>query len=595
MQDKHTSWFHLYLNSIYVKLILVIFAVLVPIMGLLIGSNHYAIYTIRRQISDSYQRENDFYTQILDNSLSEIELYLSNIMVNNSDFEILQCTEQNTDNYTLSYIRFHNNVEKDLSLYPLIDTFFYYDADNDFFSTISSSPEDYYVKEIVHNDMKNVAFNADYADAFLCWTPICLDDVPYFFRIFTSQNRYIGVWINASKLLKAYELQDLGTDTVSAYIDTNGLPIVADGALPEEAFDISSLIIGSPSHDNYNDYIITGSNSSSGDFLLVSMIPNHVILRHLPVLSNVFRILSLLLLIALPLSTLMLYRIFKKPFVTMTSSMHRIQNGDLEERICTDHMSDEFRTISCIFNEMMDHIHHLKIKLYEDEINRQNETLLYLQMQVKPHFYLNSLNLIYTLARNNNIDLIKDLTMSLIRYFRYMFQESTFASLSAELEHIQNYLRIQELRIPGSFYYDIDMDPSLAQVSVPYLLLQNFAENTIKYAVTLDEPTEFKIKIHKNGNDTFTIYIEDTGPGFSPDMLSSIRAGRIITGDDRKHLGLWNCRRRMELLYHDTASIEFHNKMPHGACITITLPVIPPVHSDNIILSKGNNYESAIC
>lgn len=141
MKDKHTSWFHLYLNSIYVKLILVIFAILVPLMGLLIGSNHYAIYTIRRQISDSYQRENDFYTQILDNSLSEIELYLSNIMVNNSDFEILQCTEQNTDNYTLSYIRFHNNVEKDLSLYPLIDTFFYYDADNDFFPRFPDLPK----------------------------------------------------------------------------------------------------------------------------------------------------------------------------------------------------------------------------------------------------------------------------------------------------------------------------------------------------------------------------------------------------------------------------------------------------------------------
>ena len=75
--------------------------------------------------------------------------------------------------------------------------------------------------------------------------------------------------------------------------------------------------------------------------------------------------------------------------------------------------------------------------------------------------------------------------MCLVHYFRYMFQSNTFVSLADELYHVQNYLKIQELRFPGSFRYEIQVSELLASAPVPSLLIQGFAENTIKYAVTL--------------------------------------------------------------------------------------------------------------
>ena len=299
----------------------------------------------------------------------------------------------------------------------------------------------------------------------------------------------------------------------------------------------------------------------------------------------------------IPLSTLLLRRIFRKPFSVMAASMHRIQEGNLEERICTEHMSDEFSTVSCIFNEMMDNIRDLKIKIYDEEINRQNETLVYLQMQVKPHFYLNSLNMIYTLARNNDIALIKDLSMSLIRYFRYMFNESTFVTLVAELEHIRNYLRIQAFRFPDSFDYSMEIDDTLRNACVPYLLIQNFVENSMKYAVSLDEKAELRILINPAGesHERFTIRIEDNGPGFPENVLDKIRNGEIIWRDDRKHLGIWNSCRRLHLLYHGTAKIEFENLRPHGALINITLPVNPPEKSMGKDARTGGSHEPVTC
>ncbi|MDO4307125.1 MAG: histidine kinase [Eubacteriales bacterium] len=598
MKGKVISKLHINFNSVYIKLILVMFTILIPLMGLLISSNSYAIHVIRSQVSDSYQRQAAFYTQITDNSLSDIDLYLSNIVINNSDFEILQSTKAD-NNYTLAYIRLNNKIKQELSLYPLVDTIFYYDAGTDYYSTISASNQSYEVKENVHSCIKEAANSSNPYDleALIRWQPASFSGDAFLLRVFVSEDHYLGAWISLSKLLRTYELQDTGTGTVSAYISEDGTPIISSGEVPFDQLNYPALSSGYTAKSKNGRYTIVGEDSEHGNLTLVSMIPDSVILNRLPILSTMFRTLSFALLILIPLSTLLLRRIFRKPFSIMTSSMHRIQEGNLEERICTEHMSDEFSTVSRIFNEMMDNIRDLKIKIYEEEINRQNETLVYLQMQVKPHFYLNSLNMIYTLARKNDSALIKDLSMCLIRYFRYMFNESTFVTLSSELEHIRNYLRIQELRFPDSFDYDIEIDDTLKNACVPYLLIQNFVENSMKYAVTLDEKAELRILINPAGesHERFTIRIEDNGPGFPGEVLEKVQKGEVIWADDRKHLGIWNSCRRIHLLYHGTAKIEFDNLRPHGALINITLPVKIPENSVGKEARTGGTYEPVTC
>lgn len=599
MQGKLLSRLRIHLNSVYIKLVLVMFAILIPLMGLLISSNSYAIHVIRSQVSESYQRQTAFYIREIDNSLAEIELYLSNIAVNNSDFEILQNTRTDTDPYTLAYIRFNREVAQALSLYPLVNSFFYYNTAQNHYSTISASSESYEVKDQVRNYMEEIAhFSDPYTfDSRSSWTPVNFSGEPYLLRVLESQNNYIGVWIKASRLLPSSELQAPDASTVFAYMNEDGTSIVSNGEMPFETLDSQALSAGYTAGTPQGKYTIVGASSQSGSFFLVGIIPDKIILSNLPILSTVFRTLSFALFFIVPFSVLVLRKIFHKPFNTMTSSMHRIQKGNLEERICTDYMSDEFRTVSCIFNEMMDHIRDLKIKLYEDEINRQNETLLYLQMQVKPHFYLNSLNMIYTLARNNNAELIKTLSMRLIRHFRYMFNESIFVLLSDELEHIRNYLHIQELRIPGVFCYELEVDAALESTCIPYLLIQNFVENSIKYAITMDEMAILRILIHPSDelDEVFTIQILDNGPGFSEEVLDKIRNGELIKDRDRKHLGIWNCCRRIQLLYHGDARIKFDNLKPHGAQIKITLPVMLPEDLVGNESPIGGDHESVAC
>ncbi len=47
---------------------------------------------------------------------------------------------------------------------------------------------------------------------------------------------------------------------------------------------------------------------------------------------------------------------------------------------------------------MTDEINQLKIDVYEEQIHKQMAELQYLQLQIRPHFLFNSLNVVYSLA-----------------------------------------------------------------------------------------------------------------------------------------------------------------------------------------------------
>ena len=59
------------------------------------------------------------------------------------------------------------------------------------------------------------------------------------------------------------------------------------------------------------------------------------------------------------------------------------------------------------FNAMSGEIESLKIDIYERQVEKQRIELEKLQMQTNPHFLMNSLNIIYNLAKNKNTNLIQ--------------------------------------------------------------------------------------------------------------------------------------------------------------------------------------------
>src|SRR5690606_17602815 len=105
-------------------------------------------------------------------------------------------------------------------------------------------------------------------------------------------------------------------------------------------------------------------------------------------------------------------------------------------------------------------------------------------------------NIVYNLAKVKNYKLIMEMSNSLIDYFRFLFRSNTsFVRLQEELEHTRNYMHIQNLRFPEQLIWRLDAPDYLGDVPVPPLIIQSFVENSIKHAVTMEEPLQIDVRI----------------------------------------------------------------------------------------------------
>lgn len=107
-----------------------------------------------------------------------------------------------------------------------------------------------------------------------------------------------------------------------------------------------------------------------------------------------------------------------------------------------------------------------------------------LRLQVNPHMLLNSFNMIYSLAQSRNFQCIQEYSLLLVEYFRYALKETDhFVTLDREMDFVENYISIQKIRFPGAFTSVHNIQEECMQALVPPLLIENFVENAMKYAL----------------------------------------------------------------------------------------------------------------
>ena len=97
-----------------------------------------------------------------------------------------------------------------------------------------------------------------------------------------------------------------------------------------------------------------------------------------------------------------------------------MEQGDLSVKIPADESSTEMKHLITSFNNMVGQIGELKIRNYEEKMEYQKLMLDYMSLQIEPHFYLNALNLINTMAQMQDTELIEKMTENLSLYFRYI-------------------------------------------------------------------------------------------------------------------------------------------------------------------------------
>lgn len=339
--------------------------------------------------------------------------------------------------------------------------------------------------------------------------------------------------------------------------------------------------------EKYEDIILSGEGESSlFTFPLGSIGEIHLYV--VPGSGMLERILNLQLLITLLVCAVLLvcvvmaYSYYAKIMEPMREFVAALENMDEEQLLNEDGSNNilELELASGKFRTLLRKIQTLKIAIYEKELKEQQAELEYVQEQMRPHFLLNCLSVIHGMADEKDEREIVRITEVLSDYMRYVMRDSKNQRvIREELNHIASYVEMQKLRYgEEAFTYEVLLDGDVEDCLIPPLLLQTLVENAIVHEVSLDGRVDISLYLTREAYEDGTylyISVSDTGKGFSAETLEALEEDRPIIYNGRKHIGLQNVRRRLELMYGGRAGITFSNMGEnYGAVVEVRLPLV---------------------
>ena len=276
---------------------------------------------------------------------------------------------------------------------------------------------------------------------------------------------------------------------------------------------------------------------------------------------------------------------FVRPIEHIMSLMsENNMDNDLENMRTGNNEIDE---MFYLYNNMIDHIKEItneKILLLkkEEELRtiKQRAELIALQQQINPHFIFNTLEILSLSAMKRGDYYTSKIVSKLSTMFRYPIsrkRESAF--LYDEIQNIQNYLDIWDMRFPGRYKFIFDVEPCTKIISMPKLILQPIVENCMLHAFDqIVENCVLKINAQKKGDYT-EINITDNGRGMDEETLQKlstrIKEGEILYTDN-KGIGLCNVYQRLLIFYGRSADMTIESSQTGGT--TVTLKFIPKQH-----------------
>jgi sensor histidine kinase YesM len=145
--------------------------------------------------------------------------------------------------------------------------------------------------------------------------------------------------------------------------------------------------------------------------------------------------------------------------------------------------------------------------------NREMQISL-LKSQINPHFLFNTLNSISTLVHSSKEEARKLITQ-LSDVFRYALDSHSenMVKLSKEIEFIENYVRIQQVRFGDRLRFERDIDPTCLNTKVPAMILQPLIENSVKYGIgPKQEGGTIFLTVRRSGSIIF-FEVKDNGLG----------------------------------------------------------------------------------
>ncbi|MGL5978376.1 MAG: sensor histidine kinase [Erysipelotrichaceae bacterium] len=271
-----------------------------------------------------------------------------------------------------------------------------------------------------------------------------------------------------------------------------------------------------------------------------------------------------------------LVKMILQRFYTISSLVQKVQDGNINDRL-QDLGGDEVGVLGKQINLMLDRNTRLMKESINGEVLKKNSEIRALQNQINAHFIYNVLESIKMMAEIDEKYEISDAITSLGKLLRYSMKWThSEVSVKEEIQYIQNYLSLLNLRYEYTISLHLEIEPSQYLQKIPKMSLQPIVENAVIHGIE-DVAMDSMISVRaKEQGDDFLIEIADYGKGMSEvqiDELYDKISGEIETsGGSGNGIGLKNVQDRIHIAYGDTYGLTVASSVGQYTKVIMKIP-----------------------
>ena len=512
------------------------------------------------------------YAQQLARDIGSLEAYIKNLYGNNVHYQMLKRPQITEDQWMLASYYLNNNFSTKADNLDYFGGVFYYDQDwdslNSEFSSYPYAGDSYRLNQAVKAEVRMHTGEKMPYEKIMAY-----EGEIYLLYILGDRGKYLGYAVNLSGYFVLREnMQLIISDEQGNILANLGDRLLDEASAVEKlkgGTDKSGLkyMISRAAVEGQNLQLMLIHKDEKLAFwnqaefwLLFILIP----LAAFAVLWNVYRFVK---------------RIIYQPidhFVHRLTEMKRGETPEASGGARKEKQLEEIRLINEKLDELIAEMGQLEQEKYKKEKEANAALLQYYQLQVRPHFFLNCLNIVASLLNENDVDTVKTMIFAVSRHFRYVFQDSdSLVTLAEEIEEVKAYCDIYIIKNAMPILLQISLDEETKSCEIPILCVQTFVENSVKYAVNKGRVLSVSItagRIEDDGKWYTKIHITDNGEGYRPEQLEQLNRPVTEFQYHSMQVGVDNIKYRIYLLYGEKAKLYFYNSPTGGAVTEILLP-----------------------
>ena len=264
------------------------------------------------------------------------------------------------------------------------------------------------------------------------------------------------------------------------------------------------------------------------------------------------------------------------PIKQLEKSVNALEAGKLDAQIYIGG-SYEIRHLGRSIRDMARQIRVLMDDIVAEHESKRKSEFDTLQSQINPHFLYNTLDIIVWMIENEQKAEAVKVVTALARFFRISLSKGkSIIRVRDELEHVRNYLMIQQMRFKNKFTYRIESEPDTLNLASLKLMLQPLVENAIYHGMEfMDGDGEILVRAYlENGDLWFSV--SDNGLGMTKEQTASLLTDSShVPSKKGSGIGVKNVNERIRLYFGEAYGLLIQSEPDEGTTVVIYLPAIP--------------------